>query len=89
MTTIVRFAPSPTGRIHIGNARTAILNWLMALKSGGQFVLRYDDTDTARSTQEFADGIATDIDWLGIRPARVEWQSKRFERDALVPRTPS
>jgi glutamyl-tRNA synthetase len=80
MTTIVRFAPSPTGRIHIGNARTAILNWLMALKSGGQFVLRYDDTDTARSTQEFADGIATDIDWLGIRPARVEWQSKRFER---------
>ena len=80
MTTIVRFAPSPTGRIHIGNARTAILNWLMALKSGGQFVLRYDDTDTARSTQEFADGIATDIDWLGIRPARVEWQSKRFGR---------
>ncbi|MCX7349716.1 MAG: glutamate--tRNA ligase family protein, partial [Alphaproteobacteria bacterium] len=42
MTSIVRFAPSPTGRIHIGNARTAILNWLMALKSGGQFVLRYD-----------------------------------------------
>ena len=80
MTTIVRFAPSPTGRIHIGNARTAILNWLMALKSGGQFVLRYDDTDTARSTQEFADGIATDIDWLGIRPHRVEWQSKRFGR---------
>lgn len=76
--TIVRFAPSPTGRIHIGNARTAILNWLMALKSGGQFVLRYDDTDTARSTQEFADGIATDLDWLGIRPHRVEWQSKRF-----------
>ena len=80
MTTIVRFAPSPTGRIHIGNARTAILNWLMALKSGGQFVLRYDDTDTARSTQDYADGIATDIDWLGIRPHRVEWQSKRFGR---------
>lgn len=80
MTTIVRFAPSPTGRIHIGNARTAILNWLMALKSGGQFVLRYDDTDVARSTQEFADGIAADMDWLGIRPARVEWQSKRFGR---------
>jgi glutamyl-tRNA synthetase len=80
MTAIVRFAPSPTGRIHIGNARTAILNWLMAQKSGGQFVLRYDDTDTARSTQEFADGIAADIAWLGIRPARVEWQSKRFPR---------
>lgn len=78
--TILRFAPSPTGRIHIGNARTAILNWLMALKTGGQFVLRYDDTDTARSTQEFADGIAADLDWLGIRPHRVEWQSKRFGR---------
>ena len=76
--TIVRFAPSPTGRIHIGNARTAILNWLFALKSGGQFVLRYDDTDTARSTEEFARGIAADLDWLGIKPQRVEWQSKRF-----------
>ncbi|MCA3562305.1 MAG: glutamate--tRNA ligase [Aestuariivirga sp.] len=80
MTSIVRFAPSPTGRIHIGNARTAILNWLMASKTGGQFVLRYDDTDTARSTQEFADGIATDLDWLGIKPHRVEWQSRRFGR---------
>jgi glutamyl-tRNA synthetase len=78
--TIVRFAPSPTGRIHIGNARTAILNWLFALKSGGQFVLRYDDTDVARSTEEFARGIAADLDWLGIKPARIEWQSKRFPR---------
>ncbi len=78
--TIVRFAPSPTGRIHIGNARTAILNWLAARKSGGQFVLRYDDTDTARSTEEFALGIAADLDWLGIRPDRVEHQSKRFGR---------
>ena len=80
MTSIVRFAPSPTGRIHIGNARTAILNWLMACKTGGQFVLRYDDTDTARSTQDYADGIAADLDWLGIRPHRMEWQSKRFAR---------
>ena len=77
MTSIVRFAPSPTGRIHIGNARTAILNWLFALKSGGQFVLRYDDTDTARSTEEYAQGIAADLDWMGIKPHRVEWQSKR------------
>ena len=76
--TIVRFAPSPTGRIHIGNARTAILNWLFAKKTGGQFVLRYDDTDTARSTDEFARGIADDMAWLGIVPGRVEWQSKRF-----------
>jgi glutamyl-tRNA synthetase len=82
---IVRFAPSPTGRIHIGNARAALLNWLFALKTGGQFILRYDDTDTARSTQEFADGIARDVAWLGIEPHRVEWQSKRFDRyDAVA-----
>jgi glutamyl-tRNA synthetase len=82
---IVRFAPSPTGRIHIGNARAALLNWLFALKTGGQFILRYDDTDTARSTQEFADGIATDVAWLGIAPHRIEWQSKRFDRyDAVA-----
>ena len=80
MSTIVRFAPSPTGRLHIGNARAALLNWLFALKTGGQFVLRYDDTDVARSTQEFADGIKTDVEWLGIKPARVEWQSHRFKR---------
>ena len=80
MSTIVRFAPSPTGNIHIGNGRAAILNWLFALKTGGQFILRYDDTDTARSTQAFADGIATDMAWLGITPHRVEWQSKRFAR---------
>jgi glutamyl-tRNA synthetase len=80
MSTIVRFAPSPTGRIHIGNARTAILNWLMSRKENGQFILRYDDTDVARSTQEYADDIATDIAWLGIVPDRVEWQSKRFAR---------
>ena len=83
--TILRFAPSPTGRIHIGNARTAILNWLMARKTNGQFILRYDDTDTARSTPEFAEGIAADVAWLGIKPDRVEWQSKRFPRyDAVV-----
>jgi glutamyl-tRNA synthetase len=78
--TTLRFAPSPTGRIHIGNARVAILNWLFAKKSGGQFILRYDDTDVARSTKEFEQGIATDLDWLGIQPDRVEWQSKRFSR---------
>jgi glutamyl-tRNA synthetase len=78
--TTVRFAPSPTGRIHIGNTRVAILNWLFAKKTGGQFILRYDDTDTARSTKEFEQGIATDLAWLGITPDRVEWQSKRFAR---------
>ena len=78
--TILRFAPSPTGRIHIGNARTAILNWLMACKTGGQFILRYDDTDTARSKTEYAESIAVDMEWLGIKPTRVEWQSKRIDK---------
>lgn len=78
MTTTVRFAPSPTGRIHIGNARTAILNWLFARKAGGRFILRYDDTDVERSTLEFADGIATDLDWLGLVPDQVFRQSDRF-----------
>jgi len=78
MTITVRFAPSPTGRIHIGNARTAILNWLFARKSGGRFILRYDDTDAERSTVEFADGIATDLDWLGLKPDEVYRQSDRF-----------
>ena len=82
--TIVRFAPSPTGRIHIGNARTAILNWLFALTTGGAFILRYDDTDTIRSTEEFVAGIAEDLAWLGIKPHRVERQSRRFIRYAEI-----
>lgn len=75
---VVRFAPSPTGRIHIGNARTALFNYLHAKKHGGRFVLRYDDTDRARSTREFADGIAVDLKWLGIVPDRIERQSDRI-----------
>ena len=78
--TILRFAPSPTGRIHIGNTRTAILNWLMALKTGGQFILRYDDTDIARSNTEYAESIAVDLEWMGIKPTRVEYQSRRMDR---------
>ena len=77
MATTLRFAPSPTGRIHIGNARTAILNWLYAQKNGGSFMLRYDDTDVERSKAEFANAIAVDLDWLGIKPDVVEHQSKR------------
>lgn len=77
---IVRFAPSPTGFLHIGNARTALFNALFALKTGGKFVLRLDDTDTARSTQEFADTIIEDMDWLGITPDRTERQSARMAR---------
>lgn len=78
MSPVVRFAPSPTGRIHLGNARTALLNWLFARANGGRFILRYDDTDRERSTREFADGIATDLAWLGITPDLVERQSDRI-----------
>ncbi|SMH45133.1 glutamate--tRNA ligase [Mesorhizobium australicum] len=78
MTVIVRFAPSPTGNIHIGNARTALFNWLFARQRGGRFVQRFDDTDVERSRQEYADNILTDIAWLGIEPSVVEYQSKRF-----------
>lgn len=78
MTITVRFAPSPTGRMHIGNARTAILNWLFARKAKGRFILRFDDTDLERSTKVFADGIATDLNWLGLTPDEVYRQSERF-----------
>jgi len=83
----VRFAPSPTGRIHIGNARTALFNWLFARQHGGRFVLRFDDTDVGRSTTAFADGIAEDVRWLGIVPDAVFRQSDRFVLyDAAVAR---
>ncbi|WP_273785225.1 glutamate--tRNA ligase [Brucella intermedia] len=79
MTVTVRFAPSPTGYIHIGNTRTALSNWLFAQKNGGKFILRYDDTDVERSRDEYAQAIAVDLDWLGVKPDRVEYQSKRFD----------
>ena len=75
---VVRFAPSPTGRIHIGNARTALLNWLFARRRGGQFILRFDDTDLERSKVEYADAIEADLAWLGIRPDLVRRQSERM-----------
>ncbi|MEL7274639.1 MAG: glutamate--tRNA ligase [Pseudomonadota bacterium] len=74
----VRFAPSPTGRLHIGNIRTALYNWLFAQKHGGTFVLRLDDTDVERSTDEFAEGIVEDLAWLGINPHQKHKQSERF-----------
>lgn len=80
MTTKVRFAPSPTGRLHIGNIRTAVLNYLLARKSGGNFLLRLDDTDTGRSTEEFAEAIREDLRWLGLNWDREEKQSNRTER---------
>jgi glutamyl-tRNA synthetase len=84
-TTIVRFAPSPTGRLHIGNIRTALLNWLCARKAGGQFILRLDDTDAERSTAAFAQGIETDLTWLGLTWDQFARQSDRTARyDAVV-----
>jgi glutamyl-tRNA synthetase len=76
---IVRFAPSPTGHIHIGNARTALLNFLYAGKGRGEFILRFDDTDVSRSKEEFAQAIEVDLAWLGIVPNRVLRQSQRLE----------
>lgn len=78
MTSLVRFAPSPTGYLHIGNARPALFNWLFARRHGGRFLLRYDDTDTARSKPEYAQAIAEDLAWLGIVPDLVIRQSERL-----------
>lgn len=80
MSISVRFAPSPTGRLHIGNIRTALLNWLFARKLGGSFMLRLDDTDRQRSTEEFANGIREDLSWLGLGWDREARQSDRFDR---------
>lgn len=80
MTVTVRFAPSPTGRLHVGNVRTALLNWLFARRAGGDFWLRLDDTDLQRSTAEFADGIRRDLAWLGLEWTREERQSERTGR---------
>ena len=78
--TVTRFAPSPTGYIHVGNLRTALMNYLIARKTGGTFILRLDDTDQERSKQEYADGIMADLDWLGLHWDRVEKQSLRMDR---------
>ena len=87
MTVTVRFAPSPTGRIHIGNARTALFNWLFAQKHRGRFIQRFDDTDTLRSRQEYADSILYDLHWLGIFQDATEYQSRRIDAyDAAVER---
>lgn len=87
MTVTVRFAPSPTGFLHIGNARPALMNWLFALREGGRFVLRYDDTDRERSTAEFAQAIGEDLAWLGIHPHESFRQSERIAQyDAAAER---
>lgn len=86
MTLTVRFAPSPTGNIHIGNARTALFNWLFAKTAGARFILRFDDTDVDRSKQEYADQIEKDLAWLGITPDLMLRQSDRLDiyNDAIA-----
>ncbi len=82
--TTTRFAPSPTGYLHVGNLRTALMNYLIARKSGGTFILRIDDTDPERSKQEYVDAIQRDLEWLGLTWDRMERQSERLGRYAAA-----
>ena len=80
--TTTRFAPSPTGYLHVGNLRTALFNFLIARKAGGTFILRLDDTDPERSSEKFADAIKEDMEWLGLSWDRMERQSARLDHYA-------
>ena len=84
MSVITRFAPSPTGLLHVGNIRLALINWLFTRQCGGTFLLRLDDTDRVRSTIDFEDAIKEDLQWLGLRWDAVIHQSARLDhyRDA-------
>ena len=75
-----RFAPSPTGYLHIGNLRAALMNYLIARQNDGTFILRIDDTDPERSEQRYEDAIKEDLEWLGLTWDRIEHQSARLER---------
>lgn len=79
MTVVTRFAPSPTGRLHVGNIRTALHNALFAKKNGGRFLLRIDDTDLERSKEEFVEAIVADLAWLGLKTDDTVRQSERFD----------
>jgi len=83
----VRFAPSPTGLLHVGNARIALANYLLARRHGGQFLLRLDDTDTERNRPEYADAIAYDLRWLGVAWDEMFSQSDRLDKYAEGRRT--
>jgi len=80
MSIITRFAPSPTGLLHIGNARAALINWLYSHHHGGKFILRIDDTDTSRCKQEYVDAIIKDLQWLGLDWDLTFKQSSRKQR---------
>lgn len=87
MTVVTRFAPSPTGFLHVGGARTALFNWLYARHFGGTYRLRIEDTDRARSTKEAIDAILNGLAWLGLdHDGEVVYQSKNAERHAEVAR---
>ena len=77
-TTVTRFAPSPTGRLHVGNIRTALHNWMLARKAGGRFLLRIDDTDAERSRETYVEAIRDDLAWLGLEPDGEERQCERL-----------
>ena len=79
MTVVSRFAPSPTGLIHVGNLRTALFNYLVCRQLDGTFILRFDDTDRLRSSEKFVEQIKEDLDWAGIYWDRIEKQSERIE----------
>ena len=79
MTVTTRFAPSPTGTLHVGNVRTALHNWLLAKQAGGRFLLRIDDTDAERSREDYVEAIRADLNWLGLVPDGEERQSARFD----------
>ncbi|NUT00478.1 MAG: glutamate--tRNA ligase [Sphingomonas sp.] len=79
MTVVTRFAPSPTGRLHVGNIRTALHNFLFARKNGGRFLLRIDDTDRERSREEFVEAIRDDLAWMGLDGDSEVRQSERFD----------
>jgi glutamyl-tRNA synthetase len=80
MSVVTRFAPSPTGRLHVGNIRTGLHNWLWARRHGGRFILRLDDTDRERSEEAYVDAIRADLAWLGLDADAEERQSARFGR---------
>src|SRR5688500_17757456 len=80
MHVVTRFAPAPTGRLHVGNIRTAVHNWLWARRHGGRFILRIDDTDRERSREEFVEAIGEDLAWIGLDVDETHRQSERFGR---------
>ena len=81
--TTTRFAPSPTGYIHVGNLRTALFNYLITRKAGGTFILRIDDTDPERSKEEYVDAIKQDLEWLGLEWGQSSWHVRIYSTSLI------